>query len=67
MTDKYIYCWSTFPISKFIIGQDIRKKCFLLYYLENVLTKSFFLLLGPLLINLDIQLLRLIYFSYTIL
>ena len=49
---QYIYYWSTFFIDKLIICQDVGKKWFLFYYLENVLTK--FLLLSLLLIGLNI-------------
>ena len=49
----YIHCWSTSHINKSIICQDAREKRFLLHYLENTLTRSLFLPLGLLLVDLD--------------
>ena len=43
MKDVYNGYWPNFFINKSIICQDTRKKRFLLYYLEKVLTKSLFL------------------------
>ena len=39
MIDAYICYWLTFFIDKLIICQDTRKKCFILHYLENTLTR----------------------------
>ena len=54
MIDAYIYYRSTFLIDKLIICQYAREKSFLLYYLENVLTRFLFLLLDFLLRSLDL-------------
>ena len=66
MTDAYICRWLTFFIDKLIICQDIEKEHSLLNYLKNALTKSLFLPLSLLLINLGIQPLGPTYFFYTI-
>ena len=47
--DAYIYCWPIFFINKFINCQNVGKKHFSLYYLEDALTRSLFLLLSFLL------------------
>lgn len=56
---------STSSIDGLIICQETREECSSLYYLKDVLTRYLFLLLDFLLINLGMQPLEPIYFSYT--
>ena len=49
ITERYICYWLFFLIDKSIIYQIVKKEHFLLYYLEDALTKFLFLLLSFLL------------------
>ena len=46
ITDVYICRQSIFPIDELIICQNAGKKCFLLHYLKDALTRSLFLFFG---------------------